>query len=72
MGNHAAQFKYGVPSTLAGKSEIYADLMYNDVNSVLGGVGLLREANDEIRVPGLTIGVGVKAVAATIKSSPSR
>ncbi len=71
LGNHAAQFKYGVPSTLAGKSEIYADLMYNDVNSVLGGVGLLV-ANDEIKAPGLTIGVGAKAVAATIKSSPSR
>jgi hypothetical protein len=71
LGNHAALFKYGVPSTLAGKSEIYADLMYNDVNSVLGGVGLLV-ANDEIKAPGLTIGVGVKAVAATLKSSPSR
>ena len=30
LGNHAAQFKYGVPSTLAGKSEIYADVLYND------------------------------------------
>ena len=71
LSNHAAQFKYGVPSTLAGKSEIYADFMYNDQNSVIGGVGLLI-ANDEIRVPGLTIGIGAKAVAATIKSSPSR
>ena len=71
LGNHAAQFKYGVPSTLAGKSEIYADLLYNDVNSVMGGVGLLV-ANDEIKVPGLTIGVGVKAVAATIKETPTR
>ena len=71
LGNHAAQFKYGVPSGIAGKSEIYADLMYNDANSVLGGVGLLV-ANDEIKAPGLTIGVGAKAVLATIKSSPSR
>ncbi len=71
LSNHAAQFKYGVPSTLAGKSEIYADLMYNDVNSVIGGVGLLV-ANDELKAPGLTIGVGAKAVAATIKAAPSR
>jgi len=71
LSNHAAQFKYGVPSTLAGKSEIYADVMYNDQNSVIGGVGLLV-ANDEIQVPGLTIGIGAKAVAATVKSSPSR
>ena len=43
------------------------NLMYNDVNSVIGGVGLLV-ANDEIKVPGLTIGIGAKAVAATIKA----
>jgi hypothetical protein len=45
LSNSTAQFKYGVPSTLAGKSEMYAELMYNDVNSVIGGVGLLV-AND--------------------------
>ncbi len=71
LSNTTAQFKYGVPTTLAGKSEMYAELMYNDVNSVIGGVGLLV-ANDELKAPGLTIGVGAKAVAATIKAAPSR
>jgi hypothetical protein len=71
LSNTTAQFKYGVPSGVAGKSEIYAELMYNDANSVIGGVGLLV-ANDEIQVPGLTIGIGAKAVAATVKSIPSR
>jgi hypothetical protein len=71
LGNHAAQFKYGVPSTLAGKSEMYAELMYNDVNSIVGGAGLLV-ANDELKAPGLTIGIGAKVVAATIKDTPSR
>lgn len=71
LSNSTAQFKYGVPSTLAGKSEIYAELMYNDQNSVLGGVGLLV-ANDELNAPGLTIGIGAKAVAATVKYLPSR
>lgn len=71
LGNHAAEFKYGVPTTLAGKSEVYADLLYNDVNSVMGGVGLLV-ANDEVKVPGLTIGIGAKAVAATIRETPAR
>jgi predicted porin len=71
LSNTTAQFKYGVPSSLAGKSEIYAELMYNDANSVIGGMGLLV-ANDEVQVPGLTIGVGAKAVAASIKWSPSR
>lgn len=71
LSNTTAQFKYGVASGLAGKSETYAELMYNDKNSVIGGVGLLV-ANDEVNVPGLTIGVGAKAVTATIKAVPSR
>ena len=71
LSNTTAQFKYGVPTTLAGKSEMYAELMYNDANSIIGGVGLLV-ANDELKVPGLTIGIGAKAVAATIKATPSR
>ncbi|MBU1424297.1 MAG: YfaZ family protein [Gammaproteobacteria bacterium] len=71
LSNTTAQFKYGVPSSLAGKSEIYAELMYNDANSIIGGMGLLV-ANDEVQVPGLTIGIGAKAVAASVKWSPSR
>ena len=71
LSNSTAQFKYGVPSSVAGKSEIYAELMYNNVNSVVGGAGLLV-ANDELQVPGLTIGVGAKVVAATIRETPTR
>lgn len=71
LSNTTAQFKYGVASGLAGKSEMYAEFMYNDVNSVVGGVGLLV-ANDEMKVPGLTIGIGAKAIAATIKEAPTR
>jgi hypothetical protein len=69
LSNTTAQFKYGVASGLAGKSEVYGELLYNDKNSVIGGVGLLV-ANDEMKVPGLTIGIGVKALASTIKGSP--
>lgn len=71
LSNTTAQFKYGVASGLAGKSEMYAELMYNDKNSMIGGVGLLV-ANDEMNVPGLTIGVGGKAVVALIKETPVR
>ncbi len=71
LSNTTAQFKYGVPTSVAGKSEMYAELMYNDKNSIIGGVGLLV-ANDEMNVPGLTIGVGGKAVAAIIKETPVR
>jgi predicted porin len=71
LSNTSAQFKYGVAGGLAGKSEMYAELMYNDVNSIIGGVGMLV-ASDEMKVPGLTIGIGAKALAATIKDAPSR
>lgn len=71
LSNTTAQFKYGVPTTLAAKSEMYAEVMYNDKNSVIGGVGLLV-ANDELAVPGLTIGVGAKAVASTLKTPLTR
>lgn len=71
LSNTTAQLKYGVGSNLSGKSEMYAELMYNDVNSVVGGVGLLV-ANDETQTPGLTIGIGAKALAATVKAAPGR
>jgi len=71
LSDTTAQFKYGVASGLSGKSEVYAELMYNDKNSIIGGVGLLV-ANDETNAPGLTIGVGAKAVAATIRETPTR
>ena len=71
LSNTTAQFKYGVASGLAGKSEMYAELLYNDVNSVIAGAGILV-ANDEVNVPGLTIGVGAKGVAAAIKEFPVR
>jgi len=71
LSNTTAQFKYGVPAGLAGKSEMYGEVMYNDKNSIIGGVGLLV-ANDEMNVPGLTIGVGGKIVAAHIKETPVR
>ena len=69
LSNTTAQFKYGAPSSLSGKSEVYAELMYNDVNSVLGGVGVLV-ANEQGN--GLSIGVGAKVVAGTVKAAPNR
>lgn len=71
LSDSVAMFRYGVPTTLASKSEMYAELMYNEVNSIIGGAGLLV-ANDEMNAPGLTIGVGAKAVFAIIKETPSR
>jgi len=65
LSNSAAQFKYSMVSGIAGKSEVYASLMYNDVNSIMGEAGLLV-LNEEGHVPGLSIGIGAKAVVASV------
>ncbi len=67
LSNSTAQFKYSLPSGIAGKSELFASVMYNDVNSVMGEAGLLV-LNEEGSVPGLSLGVGAKAVVATLKN----
>ncbi|MFA6119923.1 MAG: YfaZ family outer membrane protein [Sideroxydans sp.] len=67
LSNATAQFKYSLPSGVAGKSELFAAVMYNDVNSVMGEAGLLV-LNEEGSVPGLSLGIGAKAVAATLKN----
>lgn len=65
LSNSVAQFKIAKTSGLAGKSDLFASVMYNDVNSVLGEAGLLV-VNEESRAPGLSIGVGAKAVGGTL------
>lgn len=67
LSNTAAQFKYSLPSGVAGKSELFASVSYNDVNSVMGEAGLLV-LNEEGSVPGLSLGVGAKVLAATLKN----
>ncbi|MDH2916833.1 MAG: YfaZ family outer membrane protein [Gallionella sp.] len=66
LSNSAAQFKYSLPSGIAGKSELFASFMYNDVNSQLGEAGLMV-LNEEGSVPGLSLGIGAKAVVASLK-----
>jgi hypothetical protein len=67
LSNTAAQFKYSVPSGVAGKSELFVSVLYNDVNSVLGEAGLLV-MNEEGSAPGLSLGIGAKAVISTLKN----
>jgi len=72
VGNKVAQFKYGMPSGIAGKSSLFASFLYNNDNDALADAGLLV-LNEEGSVPGLSLGVGAKAVAASLsKVAPSR
>jgi len=72
LSNSAAQFKYSATSGIAGKSDLFASFMYNEVNSALAEAGLLV-LNEEGSVPGLSLGIGAKAVVASLnKVAPSR
>lgn len=72
LNNSAAQFKYSMPSGIAGKSELFGSFMYNEANSLLGEGGLMV-LNEEGSVPGLSLGIGAKAVIASLnKIAPDR
>lgn len=66
LSNSAAQFKYSLPSGIAGKSQLYGSFMYNDTNNQLAEAGLMV-LNEEGSVPGLSLGIGAKAVVASVK-----
>lgn len=65
LSNSAAHFKYSATSGIAGKSDLFSSFMYNDANSLLGEAGLLV-LNEEGSVPGLSLGIGAKAVVASL------
>lgn len=69
LNNNAAQFRYSSSAGvfIQGNSEFRFGALYNDVNNVMGDAGLIVSGAAE-NVPGLTIGVGVKALAGSIHS----
>lgn len=70
LSNKAAQFQYSVPSGVhvQGRSELYGSFFYNDVNTLLGSAGF-RVLNSQNN--GVSIGVGVEGVVATVKDNPA-
>jgi predicted porin len=70
LSNSAAQFKYSATSGIAGKSDLFASFMYNEVNSALAEAGLLV-LNEEGSVPGLSLGIGAKAAVASLNKVAS-
>jgi len=70
LSNSTAQFKYTVPSGIAGKSDLFASVAYNDLNDIMVDAGLLV-LNEEGSVSGLSLGVGAKVVAASLSKVAS-
>lgn len=63
LNNNAAAFKFNSSASdfIEGNSEIYGGLAYNDKNNMFFDAGLIVKGGEEDS-PGLSIGVGVKAV----------
>lgn len=70
LNNNTAQFQYGTANGLngQGKADIHAGFLYNNANSVLVNAGIMV-ANSQENAPGLTIGIGMEAIAAVIKDN---
>lgn len=69
LNNNAAQFKFSSSAGIfiQGNSKFHVGALYNDVNNTLGEAGLIVRGS-EANVPGLSVGVGARAVLGTIKN----
>jgi hypothetical protein len=68
MNNTSAQFKYGASASefIQGNSEIQVGLLYNDTGNMFFETGMMVKGGGEENAPGLSVGVGAKAVFGTI------
>lgn len=74
LNNNTAQFQFSTANGVEaqGNANLHAGLLYNNRNSVLVNGGIMVENTLE-NAPGVTIGVGMEVLAATIKDNkPNR
>lgn len=71
MNDTSAQFKYGASASdfVEGDSEIQTGLLYNDNSNLFFEAGLAVKGGGEENAPGISVGVGAKAVLGTIPST---
>lgn len=70
LNNNTAQFQFSTANGVQaqGNADLHAGVLYNNRNSVLVNAGVMVENTLE-GSPGVTIGVGMEALAATIKDN---
>lgn len=61
------QYKAALGGTNLGKSELGMGVIYNQKNNLLGEVGILVKDDIGGNAPGVSVGVGLKALSARIK-----
>lgn len=71
LNNNAAQAKFGAAASeiVEGNSELNAGIIFNDASNVFAEGGLLVRGDSAENGPGLSVGVGVKAVLGQINRS---
>lgn len=71
LNNNAARFQYSSSAGvfIQGNSEFHIGALYNDVNNTMGEAGLIVRGGEE-NVPGLTVGIGAKALVGAIRNGP--
>jgi hypothetical protein len=67
LNNNAAQFQFSSSEMVEGISGTHAGVLYNDRNNLFFDAGVLAKEGEE-NAPGLSIGVGAKAVFGTINT----
>lgn len=73
LNNETAQFQYNLNTgraTTQGKSEYRFALLYTDSNSTMGEGGLMV-TNDADKDNGISVGVGIKALVASVSRASS-
>lgn len=70
LNNNAAQIKFGAEASdiVDGNSELTSGLIFNDASNVFGEAGLIVRG-DEGDGPGMSVGMGVKAVLGQMNNS---
>ncbi len=62
------QYSGSMGTSTLGKSQAHIGFLYVDKDNMLGDLGFLVKDEVSASVPGLTAGVGLKALAATVKN----
>lgn len=73
LRDRSAQLQYSASmgaSTL-GKSQMHAGVLYVDKDNMFGDLGMLVKDDVGSSAPGLSVGVGIKGFAATVKTNDS-
>lgn len=71
LGDNSAQLQYGsaMGRDSIGKTEFHMGFLYTDQDNLFGDAGILVKNEVGSGLPGVTVGIGIKGLMATVDSS---